>query len=526
MKKLILLTAAVFSTAALAALPPQPTAFASGYNRRVYVTWFSVPRTNWYELWFRANDSADWTQWGTVSAARTNAYNNVRVHLLAWEQAKYQVRACNPSGCTPSAELSLRAQDAARATVDIKPSRNQVGARFGRAIDLSEDGGTFVSISPGESDPPTGRTHIPGIYVFNSHTVHYWRQEARLYPSVSQTDSGAGVVANLSGNGSVLVVGIPAERATAAADAPETGAAYLFRRVQDGTWQEERRFAPMPGAAPAHYGFAAEISEDGNTVLIGRETDGGTAEVYHYANGGWTLAATVPGPGNDVACNRIRLSGDGQTVARTCQKPPFYQVLEIFRGPDYSDVQQDNVFTTDTVTFGDLAVDHLGQTFAWSQLSSEPFQQNFVGYRQWVNGTATRNNVISPSWSWHDEHVAHTEFGGRVALSRDGRFLAIRDLRDTGKGNGPLPLSLARGTQSTGAVFVYEWRNSSMQPRRVLKPKYSRVPPGGYTEGEMSFANTGFTLAVSLPNDGSSSVDPYHHIDDGGQRDSGAAFIY
>ncbi len=301
------------ATAALATPPDPPNMRYSGaFNRRLNFVWQSVPRVNWYELWQRPNDGAAWVKFATLPSGRVGVGSNVSTHLLNWEQVRYQLKGCNPSGCGSSAELDAFDNQAIPAMVYIKPSRTQPGARFGSAIDLSENGQTLVSVSRSETDTPTGRHAIVNIYLFTYPSAGgLWRQQTRLFPSVTQPNNGAGVVANLSGDGNVLVVGVPAERASAATTSPEIGAVYLFRRTGT-TWQQERRFAPPPDMTPAHYGFAAEISEDGNTIMIGRETDGGTAEVYKYADGAWTLAATIPGPGGAMGCNRIRLSGDGR----------------------------------------------------------------------------------------------------------------------------------------------------------------------------------------------------------------------
>jgi hypothetical protein len=451
----------------------------------------------------------------------------VGAHLLNWEQVRYQVKACNPSGCGTSVDLDQFDDKAYRDIIYIKPSRAQAGAKFGSAIDLSEDGHTLVSVSPNETDVQSGRPSIVNIYLFKDRSAGgLWRQQTRLFPSVTQPNSGADVVANLSGDGNVLVVGIPAERATSATTSPEIGAVYLFRRT--GTeWRQERRFAPPPGMTPAHYGFAAEVSEDGNTIMIGRETDGGTAEVYTYADGVWTLAATVPGPGGRMGCNRIRLSGNGQAVVRTCSIPPFVQELHVFRGPAFALELQDNIFGTDEAPLRDLAVDYRGVTYVWSQVGS----QRFIGYRQWENGVATRSGVHAPFWlNCHDDNIAQSEFGGRVAISRDGQFYAARDIRDTCGGTGPIPFSaLYPANRPIGAYYIYQWRGSGASGggvlRRIIKPNVA-PPESGWFEGEISFGDNGHVLAISQPGDRSGTTEPYHDQTDTSKPDAGGVLIY
>jgi hypothetical protein len=519
------LTAALFglfaATAALATPPDPPEfRFSGTFNRRIDFVWQSVPRVNWYELWQKPNDGAAWVKFATLPSGRVGVGNYVSTHLLNWEQVRYQLKACNPSGCGSSAELDAFDDRAIPAIAYIKPSRTQPGARFGSAVDLSEDGTTLVSVARSETDTPTGRHAIVNIYLFTQPAGGGpWRQQTRLFPSVTQPNNGTDVVANLSGDGNVLIVGIPGERASAETTAPEIGAVYLFRRTGT-TWQQERRFAPPPNTTPAHYGFAAEVSEDGNTLVIGRETDGGTAEVYKYAEGAWTLAATVPGPGGRMGCNRIRLSGNGDAVVRTCSIPPFVQELHVFRGPSYDLELQDNIFGTDEAQLSDLAVDYRGITYVYGAVGTMPF----IGYIRWENGVATRNNIHDPYWrTCHDNSVAPSEFGGRVAISRDGEFYAARDIRDTCAGRGPLPLSaLKPASKPIGAYYIFTARGGL---RRVLKPN---VPPpdGGWFEGELSFADNGHMLAVSQPGDRSGVFDPYHSQTDTSKPNAGGVLIY
>ena len=203
-------------------------------------------------------------------------------------------------------------------------------------------------------------------------------------------------ISKRSGDGNVLIVGVPTERSTAADDAPEIGAVYLYRRV-DGTWREERRFAPAPGALPAHYGSQAEISDDGNTILIGRETAGGTAEIYTHVDGTWQLTATIPGPGDQTGCNHIRLSGDGRVVARTCARPPYYQALQMFRGPTFALDVEDNLFRGDDIRFAELEIDHSGDTVAWSQVGTGPGVPVVATWQRRANGDFSRVSRTVPA---------------------------------------------------------------------------------------------------------------------------------
>ena len=48
----------------------------------------------------RPNDGAAWVKMSSVPNPRNEIYHKVGAHLLNWEQVRYQVKACNPSGCS------------------------------------------------------------------------------------------------------------------------------------------------------------------------------------------------------------------------------------------------------------------------------------------------------------------------------------------------------------------------------------------------------------------------------------------
>src|SRR5215510_6815562 len=82
-----------------AAPPAAPVITASASNiKELQFDWESVPQSNYYELWFKADAGAPWVKYAQTPAQRPRFRIGVSVHLLDWRVARYRVKACNPSG--------------------------------------------------------------------------------------------------------------------------------------------------------------------------------------------------------------------------------------------------------------------------------------------------------------------------------------------------------------------------------------------------------------------------------------------
>src|SRR4051794_17345339 len=91
------------ASAALATPPPAPVISVGVTDvRQLEFNWTPVARVGWYELWFRSAPGAQWVKYTETRPQHALFRIGVSVHLLDWPAARYQVKACNPSGCTAS----------------------------------------------------------------------------------------------------------------------------------------------------------------------------------------------------------------------------------------------------------------------------------------------------------------------------------------------------------------------------------------------------------------------------------------
>src|SRR5262245_50914267 len=138
---------AAFAVTARAAAPAAPHITVGADIKQLQFDWAQVSGSNTYELWFKANNGADWVKYTQISAAMTPRIRiNASVHLLDWRQARYRVAACNPSGCTNSNEVGV-AELPLDAMGYFKPNAAGNNNGFGMNVALSADGRTFAVLT-------------------------------------------------------------------------------------------------------------------------------------------------------------------------------------------------------------------------------------------------------------------------------------------------------------------------------------------------------------------------------------------
>src|SRR5882672_2515986 len=100
-----------FALTALAVSPvfaAAPVVTVGADIKRLTFDWDIVPRSNYYEVWQKPNNDAPYVKFFELKPWEPHAVNNISAHLLDWDQARYQVKACNPSGCSASPELAVK----------------------------------------------------------------------------------------------------------------------------------------------------------------------------------------------------------------------------------------------------------------------------------------------------------------------------------------------------------------------------------------------------------------------------------
>lgn len=502
------LVASLLSSAALAAPPPAPTITAAATDiKQLQFDITPVPTTGWYELWFRALPGAEWVKYTQTPAQRPVFRINAPVHLLDWRQARYYVKACNSSGCTPSNEVGVDGEQFA-AMGYFKPALAGPLQYMGFSMEVSADGTTMASVVNEFRSNVTYAT----VQVFRKTTsTSGWRLDARLLPAPNfrgGASVGWGDSIALSADGNTLVYSNWQEN--------RAGAVYLFRRGADG-WHQTQRIAGV--FLDDQFGVNVKIDAAGRTLLITHRVldydfiRDGTIEVYRVPDDGsdqFIHYARVPNPEFENPangwCRAIDLSDAGHIV-RSCyggENDNLYtQVLE----PSSGLYLYTETARLPGASDRDIAIDSAGTRVLVPQAG---------GWRVYRREGST----------WVPEaKLAPFENGysTSASMSADGKIIAIGYVDDALIGRGPL-FELARGSTAMGTVAVYDRRASGWKLRRYVKPDTNELNRGFGMS--VALSGNGNLLAVGAPYDNSNAVRVDGDREDASVDSRGAVWLY
>ncbi|HLJ45200.1 MAG TPA: BACON domain-containing carbohydrate-binding protein [Bryobacteraceae bacterium] len=181
-------------------------------------------------------------------------------------------------------------------------------AQQGSSVAISNDGNTAAISAPYDNS-------VGGVWVFTRSNGVWTRQGGKLTGSGSASSHPVqGTALALSADGSTLVM-------TDAGDANDLGAAWVFARA-NGQWtQQSSKLTPSDATGLPQVGSSADISADGNTVVLGGPADNyatGAAWTFVKANGTWTQQGSklVGGGASGQARqgSSVAISADGNIV--------------------------------------------------------------------------------------------------------------------------------------------------------------------------------------------------------------------
>jgi hypothetical protein len=327
------------------------------------------------------------------------------------------------------------------------------GDQFGVSLALSDDGRTLAvgaisedSASPGinGNQADNSATSAGAVYVFTLMGTS-WTQQA--YVKAANPDAGDlfGYSVSLSADGNTLAAGSYDEGGSSRGinGPPDNmrrgaGAVYVFTRA-GGTWTQQAYIHASNAEAGDSFGVNVVLSDDGNTLLASsldedctatgvnppgcdndRAADISTGAAYVFVRNGsaWTqqafLKASNTGP-NDWFGSRAALSGDGNTAA-------LGSSLEDSSGKGINGKQDDD------------AAPESGAVYVFTRTGTNWIQQSYV-----------KSSNAEP----------YDEFGGSVALSRDGRTMIASAHAEDGGSKGAGGNQADNSISESGAIYIF-----------------------------------------------------------------------
>jgi len=327
------------------------------------------------------------------------------------------------------------------------------GDQFGVSLTLSDDGRTLAVGAISEDSNAAGingnqadnsAMSAGAVYVF-LRTGNTWAQQAYIKASNPDPADMFGYSVSLNADGSTLAVGSYDEGGSARGinGPPDNmrrgaGAVYVFTRTGT-TWAQQAYIHASNAEAGDSMGVMVALSDDGNTLLTAsldedclatgvnpqgcdndRAADRSSGAGYIFVRTGSTwseqafLKASNSGA-NDWFGSRSALSGDGNTAALGAS-------LEDSSGRGVDGKQDDD------------AAPESGAVYFFRRTGTTWSQQHYV---KAANADA------------------YDEFGGSVALSRDGRTMVVTAHSEDGSSHGVGGNQADNGTAEAGAAYVF-----------------------------------------------------------------------
>jgi hypothetical protein len=328
------------------------------------------------------------------------------------------------------------------------------GDQFGVSVAISDDGNTLAvgaitedSASPGinGNQADNSANSAGAVYVF-TRAGTTWSQQA--YVKAGNPDGGDmfGYGVSLSADGSTLAVGSYDEGGSSRGinGAPDNmrrgaGAVYVFSRAGT-TWSQQAYIHSSNDEAGDSFGVSVSLSDDGNTLLAGsldedcmatgvnppgcdndRALDISTGAAYVFVRDGttWSQQAYLKPSNtgaNDWFGSRLALSGDGNRalIGASLEDGP---AKGINGGSENDDSAKE-----------------AGAAYLFTRTGTTWAQQAYV------KGNNTE---------------AFDEFGGSVAISRDGRAMVISAHGEDSAARGVNGNQADNTSNEAGAVYVF-----------------------------------------------------------------------
>ena len=157
----------------------------------------------------------------------------------------------------------------------------------------------------------TDNSNIGATWIFTL-SGGVWTQQVKLVGTGNAGICYQGASVSLSGDGNTVAVGAPVDNGN-------KGAVWIFTNV-NGTWTQIAKLIGSGNIGNSQQGTSVSISGDGSTVAIGGPADNGdigATWIFVNINGVWTEQAKLIGRGNIGNSNQgtsVSLCGNGNTL--------------------------------------------------------------------------------------------------------------------------------------------------------------------------------------------------------------------
>ncbi|MDB4223897.1 FG-GAP repeat protein [Granulosicoccus sp.] len=556
-------------------------------DRTFRISWQSTTDAEFYRVLENSDGVSGFNQISDDLTAPIQSFDH-RVALYSRVNARYIIQACTARSCQNSDEMIVSGS-LESAVGYFKASNTDNGDEFGRSVTLSADGKTLAIGSHAESSSATGvngnqdnngTANSGAVYVF-ALINDVWQQQGYLKASNPDQNDFFGWDVSLSGNGNTLAIGAFYESSAAAGvngdqndnSATYSGAVYVFQRSED-TWQQQDYLKASNAEAYEYFGWAVNLSSDGNTLAVGANFESsdatdvnsnqdnnsafksGAVYVFEREDGNWQqqayLKASNTGQDDEFGFT-VSLSANGDTLAIGARREKSAATgingnqddnsadvsgaVYVFKRTDENWHQQAYLKASNASAgdyFGyDVSLSADGNTLAVGAVGESSAATG-------VNGDQNNNNAdnagavyvfmrLNENWQQQNYLKAsntdtYDRFGNKVSLSADGNTLAVGAYWEDSAATGIASNQNDNSAPAAGAVYVFAHSNGSWQQQAYLKA--SNTDSNEFFGQDVALSSDGKTLAVGAIYEDSGATGINGNQTNNSVRSAGAVYLY
>ena len=259
-----------------------------------------------------------WTQQAKIQAsdAQADDYFGISVSIsgdgnTAIVSARNEDTTASNAG---SAYIYTRSGSTWSQQAKIQASDAQANDNFGYSVDISNDGDTVIV---GAYREDTGGTDAGSAYIY-TRSGSTWSQQAKIQASFGGSEDRFGYSVSIDSDGDTAIVSAIYEDTGGAS----AGSAYIFTR--SGTsWGQQAQIQPTNVSSSDQFGRSVSISGDGNTVIGSSPiedtgfTNAGAVYIFTRSGSTWTQQAKIQAYDAQASGwfgDYVDISNDGNTV--------------------------------------------------------------------------------------------------------------------------------------------------------------------------------------------------------------------
>ncbi len=336
-----------------------------------------------------------------------------------------------------------------------------------------------------------------------------------LYLKASNAGAGDlfGVAMALSADGNTLAVGASREASAATGvdgdqaddSAKEAGAVYIFQR-EEGVWEQTAYLKASNAEGGDMFGSAVALSADGSTLAVGAPFE----------------ASAATGVDGDASDNSASDTGAAYVFARG---PSGWEQQAYVKASYVSEGSFFGISLSLSADGDVLAVGAQGEPSAATGVDPEPGEPLAYGAGAVYTFTRANDGWTPTAYLKASNPDAGDEFGGTVALSGDGRWLAVGAYWEDSVANGVDGDPMDNSAPRTGAVYVFSQREGEWQQQAYLKPPANGGVGDDNFGTAVSLSGDGQVLLVGAPGDASAASGVDGDSSDTSAPYAGAAYV-